>query len=48
MNERWQSIVIDQDYTKEELRVRHRLWCRSYAPVLACGALFWGLVWWLA
>jgi hypothetical protein len=48
MNERWQSIVIDEDYTDEELGVRERLWCRSYAPVLAFGALFWGLAWWLA
>jgi hypothetical protein len=48
MNERWQRIVIDQDYTDEELGVRDRLWCRSYAPVLAFGALFWGLAWWLA
>lgn len=48
MNRRWQRIVIDQDYTVEELGVRDRLWCRSYAPVLAFGALFWGLAWWLA
>jgi hypothetical protein len=48
MNERCQRIVIDHDYTDEELGVRDRLWCRSYAPVLAFGALFWGLAWWLA
>jgi hypothetical protein len=48
MNERCQRMVIEQDYTDEELGVRDRLWCRSYAPVLAFGALFWGLAWWLA
>ena len=34
MNERCQRMVIDQDYTDEELGVRDRLWCRSYAPVV--------------
>jgi hypothetical protein len=48
MNSEWQSIELAPNYTDEELRIRDRLWCRSYAPVLACGALFWGLVWRLA
>lgn len=42
------NSMIDEYYTVEELRVRNRLWCRSYVGLLACGALFWWLVWWLA
>jgi hypothetical protein len=40
--------MINDDYTAVELSVRNRLWCRSYAGLLACGALFWWFVWWLA
>jgi hypothetical protein len=51
VNRRLQSIVLDeeyQDYTDEEIRVRDTLWCRSYVVILAGGALFWGLLGWLA